>query len=171
MAEVLLARAAAARPEPSGGPVGVGSAGVWAEPGLPASDGSVAAMARMGLDLSAHRSRRVSAQLLDDSDLVVTMESRHVVELVSQHPDAVGRVFALRELVELVEGTPPAPGDDLAARLAVFGEQRSVRDHLGRSDQDVVDPIGGSRAQYRRCAKELDQLCDALATWLWGPLS
>lgn len=176
MAEVLLARAAAARSATAVGPVEVGSAGVWAEPGSPASEGSVAAMARVGLDLSAHRSRRVSAELLDQSDLVVTMESRHVVELASRQPEVIGRVFTLREVVGLVgaahsDGPDVDGGVDLSVRLASLSTGRSLRDHLGNRSLDVADPIGGSRSKYRRCAEELDQLCDDLATWLWGPLS
>lgn len=165
MAEVLLADAA-----PSVPGVEVGSAGVWAEPGSPASDGSVAAMAQRGLDLSEHRSRPTSPELVDDSDLIVTMESRHVVELVSRHPDAIGRVFTLRELAGLISQHPlqPDPALPLADRLAGIGSQRAVRDHLGRTDLDVADPIGGSRAQYRRCADELAGLCADLAVWLWG---
>ncbi len=174
MAEVLLARAAAARSSTAVGPVEVGSAGVWAEPGSPASEGSVAAMARVGLDLSAHRSRRVSAELLDQSDLVVTMESRHVVELASRQPGVTGRVFTLREVVGLVgaaDSDGPDVDGDLSLRLASLSTGRSLRDHLGNRSLDVADPIGGSRSKYRRCAEELDQLCDELATWLWGPIS
>jgi protein-tyrosine-phosphatase len=57
------------------------------------------------------------------------------------------------------------------ARLGELGARRSARDHLGRSDLDVADPIGGSRSQYRRCAAELDELCGQLAGWMWGPVS
>ena len=109
--------------------------------------------------------------MVDQSDLVVTMESRHVVELVSDHPDAFDRIFTLRELVELTRSVPSETALPVGERLRMLGARRSARDHLGRADLDVADPIGGSRSQYRRCAAELDGLCGELADWMWGPVS
>lgn len=165
MAEVLLADAARARRRTD---AAVASAGVRAEPGWPASEGSVAAMSRRGLDLSGHRSRPVDDALLDASDLVVTMESRHVVDLAARRPDVLGRLFTLRELVAATEALPAEAEVDLAARLGPIAAARPLRAHLGRTDLDVTDPIGGSRAQYRRCAATLDELCERLADWMWG---
>lgn len=147
----------------------VSSAGVHAEVGRPPSEGAVHVMRRRGIDISGHASRPVTAAMLDASDLVVAMESQHVVEMVSQHPDVADRTFALRELVELI-------GDGQVVPPTVHGERwgppgRSVRDHLGRTDWDVADPIGRSRAHYRRCADELAELCGAVAGWLAPPIS
>ena len=166
MAGALLRGSAA----PSG-MIEVESAGVWAEPGRPASDGSAAAMARMGIDLSWHRSRRVSPQLIEWSELVVTMESRHVVDLVARYPLAVDRIFTLREVVELVDTSIDSPGAGLVDRLPDLAAGRSVREHLHRTDLDVVDPIGHPRSHYRRCATELNELCEKLAAWLPPPIS
>lgn len=172
MAEALLARAAERR----GARVRVGSAGVRGLDGAPPSDGSVAAMARMGLDISAHRARSCTVDLLDQADLVVTMEARHVVDLVALAPDVLGRTFPLRELALTGDGTlaPALPNGSadqhgLARWLAAQGEGRSTRDYLHDLQFDVADPIGSTRARYRRCAAELDELCDSLADRLWGP--
>lgn len=149
-----------------GSPHHVVSAGVHAVPGRPASDGAVAAMARRGLDLSEHTSRPLDAEDLSTADLVVTMESQHLVELVSAHPGALDRTFTLRELVGLVhdDAVVWSPSDRRVELVAP--RERSVRAHLGRSDLDVVDPIGRSRWHYRRCADDLAGLCDELATWM-----
>jgi protein-tyrosine phosphatase len=183
MAEALLARAAERR----GATVTVGSAGVRGLEGAPPSDGSVAAMARMGLDISAHRGRACSPDLLEQTDLVVTMEARHVVDLVAMLPGALGCSFPLRELATagdhrhdpampvLPAGQDGSPGSSAADRasldrwLAAQGGGRSTRDYLHDHRFDVADPIGSTRARYRRCATELDELCDALADRLWGP--
>lgn len=172
MAEALLARAAERR----GATAQVGSAGVRGLDGAPPSDGSVAAMARMGLDISTHRARSCTPALLEQADLVVTMEARHVVDLVGMAPEALGRTFPLRELAVATDGehSPSMPGrsawrDGLASWLGVQGEGRAPRDYLHEMRFDVADPIGSTRARYRRCAAELDELCDALADRLWGP--
>lgn len=165
MAAAFLRREAEAR----GRRLDVASAGVWAREGMAVSEGSVAAMARVGVDISDHVSRPVTDDLLDRSDLVVTMEWRHVVEIVSTRHDVLARTFTLRELVELVPDAS-SPADATAGSwLDSVGEGRSARSVLGRDEWDVEDPIGRSRSHYRRCAAELDGLCSELSTALWGP--
>jgi protein-tyrosine phosphatase len=165
MAAAFLRRDAEAR----GRRLDVASAGVWAREGMAVSEGSVAAMARVGVDISDHVSRPVTDDLLDRSDLVVTMEWRHVVEIVSTRPDVLARTFTLRELVELVpDASLPVDAAD-GSWLDSVGEGRSARSVLGRDEWDVEDPIGRSRSHYRRCAAELDGLCSELSTALWGP--
>jgi protein-tyrosine-phosphatase len=180
MAEALLTRAAERRRATAR----VISAGVRGLDGAPASDGSVAAMARMGLDISAHRSRPCTPDLLEQADLVVTMEARHVVDLVAMVPDVLGRTFPLGELATAADEAHdpalagpstgqggPAGRNELARWLSAQGVGRSTRDYLHDTRFDVADPIGSTRARYRRCAAELDELCDSLADRLWGPPS
>lgn len=157
MAEALLDRVTPAD-------VVVGSAGVLAEVGRPATPRAVEVMARRGLDISAHRSRPTSQELLAGSDLVVTMESAHLVQLVADDPGLLGRVFTL---VELVDAIPRVRGAaTLDSALDAVQEHRTTRSHLVGTTLDVADPIGRSRAQYRRCADRLDALCDELGSWL-----
>ncbi|MBT8336315.1 MAG: low molecular weight protein arginine phosphatase [Gemmatimonadetes bacterium] len=58
--------------------VEVASAGTAAYPGGAASDGSLRAAARNGLDLSAHRSRPLSPELIAWADVVLTMSASHL---------------------------------------------------------------------------------------------
>jgi protein-tyrosine-phosphatase len=62
--------------------VEVRSAGVGAWDGGPASSGSLAAAARHDADLSAHRSSRVTPELLEWADIVLAMSPSHVMHLV-----------------------------------------------------------------------------------------
>ena len=66
-----------------------------------ASDGARAAMRDYGLDLDAHRSRPLSAALLDGADLVLGMTRAHVWSVANYAPEAVERAFLVGELVRL----------------------------------------------------------------------
>ena len=69
LAEELLRRALGAR----GMEADVRSAGLWAQPGLPASEGVGVAARLRGVDLSRHRARQLEASHLGDADLVLVM--------------------------------------------------------------------------------------------------
>ena len=164
MAEVLLADALARR----GVAAHVSSAGLL-EDGRPASEHSVACMAGRGLDLSAHRSRAMTAELLGGADLLLGMERRHVREAAVLAPGTWERSFTLRELARRAAEAGPRPADvPLADWLARLAAGRTPDVHLGSSrDDDVADPIGRSLRTYRRCATDLERLVATVVDHLW----
>ncbi len=97
MAEALL-RVRLARDEARRG-WRVASAGVWAMEGRPASAHSVEEMARLGIDLSAHRSRNVTAQLMAEADLVLAMTRSQVEALGAAFPEHAYKVHLLSEMI------------------------------------------------------------------------
>jgi protein-tyrosine-phosphatase len=58
--------------------VAVGSAGVAAEDGQPASDHALAVLARHGMDASEHRSRLLTPELVGWADLILAMSRSHL---------------------------------------------------------------------------------------------
>lgn len=74
------------------------SAGTWARDGQRPFDLSVQVMARRGIDIEKHRSRRVTASLLKQFDLVLTMEEEHRDYILGNFPEANGRVFLLSSM-------------------------------------------------------------------------
>ena len=56
----------------------VGSAGVWAATGLPASEGAEIVARRRGLNLSPHTARRLTRDLAESMDLILAMEDGHL---------------------------------------------------------------------------------------------
>ena len=58
--------------------VQVRSAGVSAAAGHPASENAVSVLADEGIDLSAHRSAPLTAELIDWADLILAMSPSHV---------------------------------------------------------------------------------------------
>lgn len=53
------------------------SAGIAAANGMPASDNAVIALSELGIDISSHKSKPISKQLLNESDLIICMSEGH----------------------------------------------------------------------------------------------
>jgi len=77
----------------------VKSAGVWAREGSSASEGSATVLARQGISLSDHRSQPMTAQLLEQADIVLVMEEEHRRSLFYLEPKHLRKVFLLTEMV------------------------------------------------------------------------
>lgn len=93
LAEELLRRALSAR----GVDAEVTSAGLWAEPGLPASEGLGAPARLRGVDLSRHRARQLEASHLSDADLVLVMTAAQQAQIDRLEPLVSARVLLLGE--------------------------------------------------------------------------
>jgi protein-tyrosine-phosphatase len=108
----------------------VRSAGTSA-PGGGATPEAVSAARELGADLDTHRSRQVTAALMDEATLVVGMAREHAHWLRGAFPGQAGKVITLGELA------------------------------AGPGGPDVSDPIGSGLATYRRIAQEIDRLLAA----------
>jgi protein-tyrosine phosphatase len=130
----------------------------------------IAAMASCGLDVAAHRSRRVTAEDLERADLTVAMGREHLRHAVVTAPGAWPRAFTLRELVRRGAAIGPRPpGECLADWLARAHEGRQRTALLGDcADDDVADPVGGPQRAYTDTAATLSGLVDRLTRLLWG---
>lgn len=84
----------------------VSSAGTWAPEGLPAHPTAIKASAKMGLDISSHRTTIVNATMLNKYDLVVVMETGHKEALEAEFPIVRGKVILLGSLADI-------PGDEI----------------------------------------------------------
>jgi protein-tyrosine phosphatase len=159
MAAALLRSSLAAR----GVEADVSSAGLF-RGGVPASPGSVKAMARRGLDLDDHRSRTVTPDLLEGADLVIGMARLHVREAVLAVPDVWPRAFTLKDLVRRGAAAGPRPPQEaMADWLARLHEGRRRAELIGDDPvDDVADPVGGPDRLYLETATELEDLVGRL---------
>ena len=141
----------------------VRSAGLL-QSGQPASAHGVDILHGRGLDMTAHRSRSMSRDILSSADLVLGMAREHVREAVVLDPALWRRTFTLKELVRRGEAVGPRGAEEpLADWLERVGQGRRIADLTGSSPaDDVADPIGGPRSAYERMAAELDDLIDRL---------
>jgi len=96
MVKALLRREMAARGLDN--EVFVDSAGTYAMVGHPASQGSVNAMAERGLDISDHRAKQLTADLVEQADVIIVMEERHRRSIFVTWPRAVRKTLLLSEL-------------------------------------------------------------------------
>lgn len=79
----------------------VESAGTWARNGDPAASRAQLVLQERGIDLSAHRSRIVTAELLAGFELILVMEQGHKEALQIEFPAVARRVFLFSEMVGL----------------------------------------------------------------------
>jgi protein-tyrosine phosphatase len=80
-----------------GNGVSVSSAGLGALVDYPADDHAIDLMDARGLDISGHRARQLTPELVKASDLIVVMESGHRRVILENEPAARGKVFRLGE--------------------------------------------------------------------------
>jgi protein-tyrosine phosphatase len=77
------------------------SAGTWALDGYASNAQTQIVLAERGLDISAHRSRRVNREILNSFDLVLTMEAGQQEALQLEFPDLAERIYMLSQMVGL----------------------------------------------------------------------
>ncbi|MFO7779558.1 MAG: hypothetical protein R6V28_14515 [Nitriliruptoraceae bacterium] len=153
--------------------VTVSSAGVRAREGHSAAGASIQIAKGWGIDLRSHRSRPVTRELLETSDLVLTMAEEHRDVLSSRAAGMAQRCFTLPELRRLlrdieVGGLPPTPVERLA-ELAERAHRRRPA-NITTTRQDVRDPYGRSEEVYAEVAGQLVELVSAVAPVLFGPV-
>jgi protein-tyrosine-phosphatase len=120
MAALLLQARLAADPARSGWRVC--SAGLWTAEDLPASPHAVTMMQEQGLDLTAHRSRRVSEQMVEQADLILAATPNHVEALRLAFPQSADRIHLLAAMAGESHGVEDPYGRPLANYQAVTAE-------------------------------------------------
>lgn len=75
--------------------VKVSSAGIKALVGEPAAQESQQLMQEIGIDISMHRARQISLDIVSDSDLILVMEDFHKEKIEFIFPHSRGRVHLL----------------------------------------------------------------------------
>lgn len=100
----------------------------------------------------AHRSRVLSAEILEGVDLVLTMEFAHHMRILDQWPSAADRTFGLRQFVAGLGRVTPAG--------AVKDRIAQTRDAVAPNSMtgDIADPYRRGSQAARSCARELDGL-------------
>jgi protein-tyrosine phosphatase len=147
MAGVMLENAGAA--------VRILTAGTHVVENQPTSRRTRDALALVGLDVSAHRSRQITEADLDAAHLVVAMAAEHVSYVRRRHPRASDRTATVSWLARHL---PPGPAP-LADRVASL----ALSDLDPADEGDVDDPAGGDDAAYAACAVRLSALVAELA--------
>ncbi len=125
------------------------SAGTSAVDGCEASGFSLEVAEEHGLDLSAHRARAITREMIRDADLIVTMGVRHREAIGLLDPDAVEYTYLLTNFSDSLHGEIPDPigsGRDVYERtyLAIRECIESMAGRLDRFDGWKRVPGGAS---------------------------
>ena len=122
------------------GRVEVSSAGTAAWDGLPVTEPTLEVAARDGIDLSSHRSRRVTPALLRAADLVLVMERGHVSAVLALGADPK-RTHVLSDWPE--PGDPSLPvSDPFGASIEAYEEcWRRIRRHVKRVAPQILEAL------------------------------
>ncbi|HCX65056.1 MAG TPA: hypothetical protein DHN33_07590 [Eubacteriaceae bacterium] len=111
----------------------VSSAGVLAADGQRASQMAVETMKKRGIDLSKHRSRSLTMEMVEEAEWVLTMTETHRNHILLLLPEHKSKVKTIKE----------------------FHDPQT-------KDLNVIDPYGMSLSAYEKTADELERLIRAL---------
>ncbi len=135
MAEGLLRHALAGQPAPLQS-LKVVSAGVATRPGEPVSENSVLALKKAGIDISGHRSRPITQEMLDRALVVFGMTESHRAIIQYRASRVPQHLYLFREFLP-----PPA-------------------------EKEIGDPYGGPLKVYEACRDELVEAIPSLLEFL-----
>jgi protein arginine phosphatase len=146
----------------------VRSAGVSAMDGSPVSRHSGDILRTKGAAEGLAGSRFLRKEEINWAHLILTMTMSHKRSVIERHPEAVDKVFTLKEYGL----DDPAVLRAIAERESFLSElelkhalgqpiskeerERLARMNLSIPDFDIADPFGGSRMDYEAAAKEIE---------------
>lgn len=117
--------------------VRIDSAGLMAHEGMPASGMSLEVTRQHGLDLESHRSKPVTDELVQETDLFIVMQANHKLMLAKHESVSCKEIRLLGEF---------SPAD--------------------RPGLDIQDPFGGCREEYEIIFGEISAALEGLYNWL-----
>lgn len=135
MAEGLLRHALQGQPEPWKS-IKVISAGVATRDGSPVSENSVIALKKTGIDITKHRSRAVTQEMLDDALVVFGMTESHLTTIQLRAQPVPGHLYLFRHFLP-----------------------KAVEHEIG-------DPYGGPLKLYEACRDELVEAVPSLVAFI-----
>ena len=159
-AALLTQRIGAAEPR-----IAIMSAGLVVDPAQVAPPDARAVAEHMRVDLSGHRARALTEDLIKQAQLVLTMTHDHRGAVMRRDVTAYARVFTIAEFVRLsARGAGPTrPSAAATAAHALRSRTAPVA-----FSEDVPDPIGQPLAEMRRIGRRLETLVDGVAAVLRG---
>ncbi len=116
----------------------VHSAGVGAMSGQGASRSSVALAKERGLDLSQHKSRAVTVDLVENATHIFAMSHSHIAAILSDYPEAEDKVYLVSE----------------------FTADDNLR------GEDLSDPFGSDISAYRETLEHLQKMLPSVLAYI-----
>ncbi len=157
---------------PGGAGYDISSAGISARNGAPIDPIVRDMLYARGVDASGFASRRLTCDMLEAADLVLTASTDNRASVVRALPARVHSTLTLKQLARYAPyitsraEMPSNPTERITWLLdSLPGVRATGRRRAGRSDS-VPDPIGRSRRRYRSSIDEITAACLAIAPLL-----
>jgi protein-tyrosine phosphatase len=148
--------------------------------GEPMNPPAARQLRQRGVDPGGFAARKITAALVDESDLVLCATSVQVSAVLALRPDAAGKTFVLGEFGRLLGSLPKAleglPDDPYQRGLELVERVDARRDSAGareaaRAKDDLDDPWGMGDHEFNRVADEIERTVVPLAAALAGASS
>lgn len=159
----------------AGKPAEVTSAGVQADPGVPATSAVRSTLAWRGWPgAQGHAARHIVDVPAGSVDIVLTAERVHLVPVLERLAVPRHRAYTLVELSNLVVEVPAFGGEVLEDYLLRLSASRPLTAFLGvgASPFDLADPTGRGKRAHRKTLAEIERHATAIAAALprqWPP--
>lgn len=118
------------------------SAGSHAREGNLATENSILVSRDAGIDLSSHRARKLTTDMVREADMILAMEPLHIEHVLSL---------------------------DIWMKDKTFNLIRFAQDHQGGGDL-IPDPYGGSLREYQICFRKIDKCVNNVYEMIRGRL-
>lgn len=116
----------------------VASAGLSAGPGQAAAHHSATLAKKRGIDLSKHRSRPLTAELVASATHIFGMSRSHLAAIEMDFPEAADKTYLITE----------------------FCADDALRGY------DVPDPFGGPLSEYQELLRDLDKILPSILAYI-----
>lgn len=112
--------------------INVSSAGLSAFQGDRANQKAIDVLKNQGIDISEHRARQLTGEIINSSDLILTMTYAHKMSILNYAPKSKGKVFTLKEYAREADG-----------------------EESGNMNLDIHDPYGRDYSVYESVMNEI----------------
>jgi protein-tyrosine-phosphatase len=92
----------------------VESAGIWAQPGYRAAQYTCDVLRSRGINLEEYQSKPFTRDLVEDFNLILTMELKQREALRAAFPQHTGKIFMLSEMIDRLNDVADPVGGPLA---------------------------------------------------------
>jgi len=114
--------------------INVSSAGISAFEGEPANEKAIVTLNKKGIDIKNHRARQLTREIINKSDLILTMTGSHKKMILNLFPESSHKVYTLKEYA------------------CIASEEEVAGKNL-----DIADPYGFGYDVYEKTAGEIEE--------------
>lgn len=136
------------------------SRGVAASPRFQVPDTVRELMREENIDISKHQAQRITAKDVEESDLILVMETWQGVDIVQQFPQAESKTFLFKKYLHEENNTSTSEMNTSEVNTS------EVNTSGVKTSFEIYDPIGQSPEVYRFCKEEIKKNLKKLITMI-----